>query len=171
LRTVAARVGVQMSTIYYYYPSKQVLLVTIMRRTLSDLLEATQVAIANISSPREQLVAAIRAYTLFHSDRRLEAIVTDSEIRALEPDNRVKIVKLRDEYERLFADILEAGSDAGEFHVDDIPVATFGLITMCSGVVTWYRPDGRLTLIEIADHFAKLALAGVDARTPALQAS
>jgi AcrR family transcriptional regulator len=163
LRDVARAVGVQMSSLYYYFPSKQAMLLAIMRRTMREMQGFVEPAIRDAGSPREQLAAGIRAHVLFHGDRRRETLVTDSEIRALEPEGRDEIVGLRDRYGALFRDVLEAGREEGAFAFGDAHVATNALMTMCAGVAVWYRPDGPLTLQEIADTFAQLVIGGVSA--------
>ena len=163
LRTVAGAVGVQMSSLYYYFPSKQALLMEIMRRTLTDIIAEVKTAIADAEGPAAKFEAGIRAHVEFHANRRLEILITDSELRALEPKNRPKIVKLRDRYGKIFIEILEDGCDQGVFDVPDTRVAMSALLLMTSDVVTWYHPEGRLTIPEIADQYVRLCLHGVGA--------
>lgn len=161
LRDVAKAVGVQMSSLYYYFPSKQDLLLAIMRRTMADLRGAVEPAIRSVEEPAAQLDAAIRAHVLFHADRREETIVTDSEIRALEDENRDEIIALRDAYSGLFVETLEAGKRNGSFEFANAHVATNAVVTMCAGVAAWYRPDGPMTLEQVAGELARLCLDGV----------
>jgi AcrR family transcriptional regulator len=161
LRDVAQRVGLQMSSLYHYYPSKQALIVEIMHTTMRDLLAAVREAIDAETAPRRRLVAAIRAHIMFHATRRKENFIADSEIRALEPENRARIVELRDEYEGLFNTILDEGRSQGAFGVDDVRIATRALLSMTNGVATWYQPGGRLELDEIADQYCTIFLNGI----------
>jgi len=166
LRDVARVVGVQMSSLYYYYPSKQDMLKAIMRRTMHDLHAFVEPAMQAESTPRTQLLAGIRAHVLFHAERGRETIITDSEIRALEGDNREEIIALRDRYSQLFTAILKAGKREGAFTFGDAHVATNALMTMCTGVATWYRPSGRRSLKQIADQLGQLFLDGVLTASP-----
>mgnify|MGYP000919704675 CR=1 FL=1 len=163
-RDVAGAVGMHMSSLYHYFPSKQAMLVAIMRRTMEDLHAFVEPEISAGGTPRERLLRGIRAHVLFHADRRRETIIADSEIRALEDGNRDAVIALRDRYGALFRDVLEDGKRAGVFRFGDAHVATNALMTMCAGVATWYSPTGRLTLDEIADEIAGLFLEGI---TPA----
>ncbi|MFF0574387.1 TetR/AcrR family transcriptional regulator [Streptosporangium saharense] len=163
LRDVARAVSLQMSSIYYYFPSKQELLLAVMRRTTRDLRAAVEPPISAAGSVRERLGAGIRAHVLFHADRRLETLVTDSEIRALEGEGREEITALRDAYGDLFREVLETGLQEGVFSFEDSHVATNALMTMCAGVAVWYRPDGHTSLSRIADQFTHLYLDGVTA--------
>jgi AcrR family transcriptional regulator len=161
LRAVAGEVGLQMASLYYYFPSKQDLLMQIMRRTMGDLTATVERAIADAADPKERLRAAIRAHILFHAERREEAFVVDAELRALVPANYAVVVATRDQYEQLFAEVLRDGAEQGRFRVPDAKLAVFGLMAMCTGVAVWYRPNGRLSLEQIADIYTDLFLRGV----------
>ncbi len=164
LRDVARAVGVQMSSLYYYHESKQALLVAIMERTTADLIAVVAEAMDAASSPRERLIAGMRAHVLFHATRRKENFIADSEIRSLEPAERKAIVAMREQYEQLFAQVLEDGRASGAFVELDAPVTLAGLFAMLNGVAVWYRPRGRLSLEQIADQYCAIFLNGVAAR-------
>jgi len=162
-RSIAVAVGLQMSSLYHHFPSKQDLLVAIMTRAMQDLISTVEDAVASADGegPEERLRAAIRGHILFHADRRQEAFILDSELRALEPEGRDLVVKLRDQYEQIFVGILREGMSEGVFGVPDTKLAVFVLMAMCTGVALWYRPGGRLPLEVIADIYADLFLRGV----------
>lgn len=162
LRTVAAAVGVQMSSFYYYFPSKQDLLVEIMTRSMEELIAAVESEVASADpEPEQRLCAAIRGHILFHAERRKEAFILDSEVRALERTGRRLVVKLRDRYEEIFAEVLEEGAARGALDVPDVKLVVFALLAMCTGVASWYQPGGRLTLESIAEIYADLTLNGL----------
>jgi AcrR family transcriptional regulator len=161
LRAVAGEVGLQMASLYYYFPSKQDLLMQIMRHTMGDLTATVERAIAGAVDPEERLRAAIRAHILFHAERREEAFVVDAELRALVPANYAAVVETRDRYEQLFAEVLRDGAEQGRFRVPDAKLAVFGLMALFTGVAVWYRPNGRLSLEQVADIYTDLFLRGV----------
>lgn len=164
LREIAREVGVQMSTLYHYYPSKQSLLVEIMSTTMSQLAEQATYAIYAARTPRSRLIAGIKAHVMYHAERRKEIFITDSEIRSLEPIGRELIIVKRDAYSRMFGALLEQGVDEGDFTIQDVPVAMQAMFGMINAVPQWYRPDGRLTLSEIADLMAELVISGITVR-------
>jgi AcrR family transcriptional regulator len=161
-RSIAVAVGLQMSSLYHHFPSKQDLLVEIMARSMRDLISAVEQAVAQADGdgPEQRLRAAIRGHILFHADRRQEAFILDSELRALEPAGRELVIKLRDQYEQIFADILQQGMAEGVFRIPDCKIAVFMLMAMCTGVAVWYRPGGRLPLETVADIYTDLFLRG-----------
>src|SRR5262245_56233720 len=73
-RAIADAVGLQMSSLYYYFASKQDLLLEIMVRPMRDLISAVEQGVARAGkAPEPRLRAAIRGHILFHADRRQEA--------------------------------------------------------------------------------------------------
>jgi AcrR family transcriptional regulator len=166
LRDLAGAVGMQMSSLYYYFPSKQHLLVAIMSRTMNDMQASVEPAIRGPEGPWDQLEAGIRAHVMFHAERSDETIITDSELRALEGDNRAAIIALRDAYSDLFMAVLTRGKRAGAFQFENIHVVTNTLMSMSSSVAVWYQPSGRLSLSQISKQLSDLFLVGVAAARP-----
>lgn len=159
--SLPTRSGSRISTLYYHFHNKQDLLLRIMTRTMHDLITAVEQALVELDDPEERLRVAIRAHMLFHSSRRMEAFIADSELRALEPANRDEIVKLRDRYEHLFEEVLRDGAARGRFEVPDVKLGVYSLMGMCSGVSLWFEPGGRLSLSEIAALYARIFLNGI----------
>ncbi len=167
LRSVAAAVGMQMSSLYYYFPSKQDLLVEIMTRSMQELITAVEAAVQSSGQgPEQRLRAAISGHILFHAERRDEAFILDNELRALEPSGRKLIIKLRDRYEEIFSDILGEGAERNVLAVPDTKLAVFALLAMCTGVASWYRPGQKFSLEQIAEIYTEMALNGLLAETP-----
>ena len=162
LRVVAERVGIQMASLYYHFPSKQAVLVEIMMTTLDDLTRQTTAAAQGAGSdPVERLRAAIRSHVIFHAERRREAFITDSELRSLDGPNLTRVTAARDWYESVFADILRAGVASNLLMVPDLRLALNALLAMCTEVAVWYRSGGRLSLADIANVYCSLFLQGV----------
>ena len=109
----------------------------------------------------ERLKAAICGHILFHTGRRNEAFILDTEMRSLEPVGRKLVMKMRSQYEQIFSELLTEGSEQSVFRFADTRLALFALMAMCTGVAVWYRPDGRLSLEDIADGYTDLFFKGI----------
>jgi AcrR family transcriptional regulator len=161
LRTLAENVGIRMASLYYHYPRKQDLLVEIMSRTLRDLINSVSEELRDSSFNEVDLLRkAIFAHVTFHAERRKEAFVTDSEMRSLKPENHSKISALRDEYESRFATVLQRGRARHVFSDLDERLALNALMAMGSQVAIWYRPEGRLSVEQVAEGYTQLFLTG-----------
>ncbi len=158
MRDLATAVGIQLSSLYHHNRSKQDLLIRIMERTMQDLTAAVREAVEAAEGVRDQVAAAVRAHVLFHGEHPHEAFVTDSEIRALEPENHERIIGLRDDHQAIFENLIAAGASTGIFDVPDVKIAAYAITTMCTSVATWFRPSGRLTIGAVADRYVEIAL-------------
>ncbi len=165
MRHVAAEVGIQMSSLYHYFPSKQSLLMDIMDRTMDDLIINAKAAISKDSTPREKLIAGITEHVNFHAENHMENFITDSELRSLDGNERLAIIAKRDEYSSLFQTVIEDGQSSGEFRKADISVVLAALFSMISSVPTWFKPSGRLSLDSVAVEIATIFLDGLERKS------
>ena len=150
MRQIAAEVGVQAGAIYLYTPDKQTLLYELMREHMSDLLDARASESAGAGSdPMARLENFTRFHIRFHIERADEVFIAYMELRNLTPDNFARIEDLRRTYETELETILRDGIAAGVFAVTDPRIATYAVIAMLTGVNTWYRTGGRLSLEEV----------------------
>jgi TetR/AcrR family transcriptional regulator, cholesterol catabolism regulator len=159
IRDVARDAGVTTAALYHYMGGKQDLLLTIMRDGMHGLLAEARIALREATTPREELAALARVHIVFNGRKLLDAYVGDTEIRSLDDANRARVVKLRDEYEELWADVIRRGVESGDFRITDQKLFRLAAIQMVNGVAYWYRPTGERALMAIADEFAGFALA------------
>ncbi len=158
MRDIARAVGLQMASLYHHYGSKQELLVLIMRGAMHDLTGAVQEAVdAAGPAPRERLAAAMRAHVRVHAEGRPDVAVADAELRALEEPYRAEVIALRDAHTDIFRAPLAA---LGIAHPSIVAAA---VITMCTDVGLWFRPDGTLDADGVADTYIDLVLHGIGA--------
>jgi tetracycline repressor-like protein len=85
----------------------------------------------------------------FHAENQHEALIGNSELRALSAPKRRSIVALRSRYQSRLEGLVQAAVDAGRITVPDVKLAAFAGVAICVHVASWYRPDGRLPLDEI----------------------
>jgi AcrR family transcriptional regulator len=161
MRTLARRLRLEAASLYYHYPSKQDILFAILDRTLDELLAGVGRAVAAADGPEARLRAAVRFHVLFHTDSQHEAFVSASELRSLTAANLRLVLTRRDEYERVFRGLLAAGVRAGVFQVSDVRLTAMAILTMCTGVATWFSERGRLAPDAIAERYVEMILRSV----------
>jgi len=162
IREIALEAGISTAALYHYMRTKEDLLVALMVDRLRRIIAAGRAAIAGLDAPEQQLVGLVRVHIVTHG--RYPETVIDQEVRSLSPRTRPGVVALRDEYEDLWRQVLDEGVRTGVFEVPSAQTARLGLLEMCNGVVNWYQPAGPISLSQVADHFAEMALALVRAR-------
>jgi AcrR family transcriptional regulator len=160
LREVAAKVGIQVGSLYNHIASKGELLFEIMESVMLDLLEDQREA-AKAPDVVDRMRLLVDHHVKFHGRRAREVFVGNSELRSLRPAQRARIIALRDQYEQVFRNELEDGIRQGKFLPVDVRVTTYGILAMTTSVSTFYSPRGRLSLEEIAEIFADMVLQGL----------
>ena len=148
MRQIAGEVGVQAGALYNYTPDKQSLLFSLLKGHMDDLLSARSDQ-GTPSSAVDQLEQFTKFHIRFHLERPDAVFISYMELRNLSPENFVAIEDLRRRYEAELENILIAGRQTGAFVVSDTKIATLAIIAMLTGVNTWYRSGGRLSLDEV----------------------
>ena len=150
MRRIATEVGLQAGALYNYTPDKQSLLFDLMKQHMDTLLQALE-AQPQPSQPVAALETFTRFHIRFHAERPEAVFISYMELRNLEAANFEVIEGLRRRYEDHLADILRRGVASGVFGVSEPRIAAMALIAMLTGVNTWFRPEGRLSLPEVAE--------------------
>ena len=150
MRQIASDVGVQAGTLYLYTPDKQTLLFDLMHAHMQDLLDALA-ALPDAPDACAALEQFTRFHIRFHRARSDAVFIAYMELRNLDPENFEQIENLRRRYEAHLAGLLTQGQTSGAFTLPDPKLAAFALIAMLTGVNTWYREGGRLSLARVED--------------------
>ncbi len=148
MRQIAKEVGVQAGALYNYTPDKQSLLFDLMQAHMSELLSA-RAKLPVADNALQRLEDFTRFHIRFHSERPEEVFIAYMELRNLSPQNFEIVEKLRRAYEDQLEAILQDGVADGSFAIADTKIATLAVIAMLTGVNTWYREGGRLSLDEV----------------------
>ncbi len=161
MRMIADSVDVQPAALYQYYRSKQDLLLGIMREHMERLLQAWSVE----PSPTGGVAAALEHFARFHIryhiERPDEVFISYMELRSLDEPGLREIGALRGRYEDILKDILRRGREKGVFMIADPHVAAMAVLAMITGVNTWYRSGGRLSLKKVEDIYVNMVLGSV----------
>ena len=151
MRAIAAEVGVQAGALYNYTPDKQTLLFDLMEGHMNELL--AQSPHGQSGTPKNRLHHFVDFHIRFHADRPDAVFIAYMELRNLSPENFNKIEALRRKYEDRLERILQEGVDGAVFDVADTKIVTLAIIAMLTGVNTWFRAGGRLSLDEVTAQY------------------
>lgn len=161
MRQIAAEVGVQAGALYNYTPDKQSLLFDLMQSHMTELM--AELPDDAVGDPVAQLEHFVRFHIAFHHERPEAVFIAYMELRNLNDQNFAVIEEMRRAYENHLQRILVAGQGSGAWDVKDEKIATFAVIAMLTGVNTWFRSAGRLSLDEVQGQYWQMVRKAVGA--------
>src|SRR5512139_24617 len=161
MANIAEAVNLQKASLYHHVSSKQEILFELLDRALELLLERIS-PIARMDLPAdERLRRMIREYLQILAENTDLSVVLLFEHRSLEGRQHARHIPNRDKFENLWRDVLKDGVRSKQFVCDDIPLTTRALLGIMNWTITWYRPNGALTIDQIAGHYSNLLLNGL----------
>lgn len=159
IRDLAAGAGINSATLYAHYPSKEQVLAELILIGHDGLLRQLQQAYAEASAdPADQLVALVKAQVFAHADFPLLAIVANSELHALSPEQAAPALAIRESSREMLLEVLRKGAGQGVFKIKDINLAAIAIGSMGVRVANWFGPDQPYTREQVAESFAEFAL-------------
>lgn len=158
IRELASEADVSISALYHHMDTKNSLLHDLMLEGMTTLLTPARALLESPGSPVVDLLGLVKIHVAFHCERSALAKVTDVELRSLSAEDRQSIIKLRDEYQKLWFDTIVRGCAEHVFAIKEPRLATFALLEMCTGTYHWYSPDGHYSVEQIAHYYGALAL-------------
>lgn len=158
---IARACNIQKASIYYHYENKEALLYSIMAGTMDDLLAYLLDEMDPTVPVEARVRAGVRAHVVFHLSRQKENFVANSELRGLSAAHYKDIVAKRDAYERIFQELLEEGQRQGVFKQEDVKILSYAILTLCTSGASWFQPNGRLSINDIAGIYERFILKGI----------
>uniref|UniRef100_UPI003F491FF8 TetR/AcrR family transcriptional regulator n=1 Tax=Actinomadura sp. CA-154981 TaxID=3240037 RepID=UPI003F491FF8 len=159
IREIATGADMTIGALYHYYPNKEALLIAVTGHALQHAVAAAQKAADVDSDPSARLANLVRAHV---SEQGTSAELWNTSAREMprtDGDGSWRPVRdLRAAFEGIWNEVLQAGVETGQFQLRDLSVTRLSLLAMCNSVSTWYDPCGRLSLDELADLIAEMAL-------------
>lgn len=162
-RDIAAGAQMSPAALYVHHRSKEELLHQISRAGHEQTLALVQVAVASARAPRDQLLAVVRAFVVYHAEDHTGARVVNYELAALSPEHLEEIASIRRRIESEMRGVVERGVADGVFETAHPRMTALALLSLGIDVARWYRDEGEWSPEQIADHYCELALRVVGA--------
>jgi AcrR family transcriptional regulator len=155
MRDIAAAVGMLPGSLYYHFPSKDVLIEEIFDHGTALLSAVIEAAIVGAADPWARLERACVAHLEAQlSDSSFGPVILSESLKT-PPALRARLVAHRDRYESVFVTLV-AALDLPE--TIDRSIYRLSLLSTLNAVGAWYRPGGKppayiaRQIFEIYDH-------------------
>ena len=170
---IAAQVGIKKPSLYHHVKSKGQIVAWIHDSLADELLARLRSRVNDGEDPATVIYWVISDILQALHDRPGHLRVYFEHHREIPEEYRADAQRKRDNYSQLVSDVIASGVRRGIFRTDDVGLTTLALFGMCNWAYQWYRPDGSMTVEQIAAHFWRLFLNGtsverdLDAAPPA----
>lgn len=163
IQDIVDELKVTKGTFYYYFPSKEKLLMDIHLDYITHLLDRQKLIMNDkTKSYTDKLEAMIKMLILDITDKGASGRVFFREIRHLMNVN-INIIKEKRALFRLnIEQIIKQGVEAGEFRPDlQVSMVTFAILGLTNYSYEWYRPDGDIQPAELISIYQEMVLNGI----------
>ena len=157
MKDVADRLGLVKGNLYYYFKNKQDLIYHCHLKCMKISLDALDEAKAGDGPASERLRTLIVRHIRGMTEEAYGAVLL-ADLESLTPAQRRRYVALRDRFENGVRRLIEEGVARGEFRKQDARVAGFATLGAINWIPKWYRSDGDLSPVQIAERFADFFL-------------
>lgn len=159
---IAAQAGVSKALLYHYYPSKDVLIFTIIMTHLEKLDKAIEAADDLSLEPKIRLRRLVGAVLENYRDADNEHKVQLNAAAALSDEQKSDITAVERRIVRRFSAILrEINPDLDNKERPLLQPVTMSLFGMMNWVYMWFREGGRISREDYADVATTLILEGI----------
>ncbi|MEN0659568.1 TetR/AcrR family transcriptional regulator [Caldifermentibacillus hisashii] len=163
IQDIVDELGVTKGSFYYYFSSKEQLLMDIYNEYITNLLDRQTKIIANKTlSPKEQLIEIIRLLINDLIENGPRARIYFREMRHLSEDHINTIKKIRKQFRKNIEMVIRTGEEQGVFKTQlPADILAFALLGLTNWSYNWYTPDGEIPPEELVEIYSELLLTGL----------
>jgi AcrR family transcriptional regulator len=161
MRAIARELGMNQSSLYHYFKSKENILFKLMNDAVDDALATLNEICAADLSPQEKLHEVLGFYTRYYAGDQERLIILINEMNSLSESNRRILVKKQRQYVHLLRSIINELAAGNQMKAVDPTVATFAFFGMVHYTVKWYRKEGAIGIDELAESFSQILTRGI----------
>jgi len=160
LNDVAIRLGLRRQAIYHYFETKDEILFELIEGAGHALARAAQPVLDSDLTPVEKLREVVKVHVRHVLNDADVFRVQVNEINKMTGDRGDTIRRNQSAYVHRVAEVIADGQKDGSL-VEVPPVAqALVIIGMCQWVVFWYSSAAQLSIEEMANYIAQLAVNG-----------
>ena len=161
MREIARELGMNQSSLYHYFASKQDILFTLMNDAMDDVLAILEEISSTDLLPEDRLNRVLSFYTQYYAGDQERLILLINEMNSLNEEYRSILVGKQRRYVQLIKSILEELAAQDKIKQIDPAIATFAFFGMVHYTIKWYHKDGPVALEQLADAFVEIFTKGI----------
>jgi len=161
MREIARELGMNQSSLYHYFTSKEDILFRLMDNAMDEVLGELEEIYAKDLSAEDKLKKVLHSYIRSYAGDQERLILLVNEMNSLTESSRFILVDKQRQYVRLIKSILKGMFEQEKMREIDPAVATFAFFGMVHYTIKWYHKDGPITVDELARLFVEIFTKGI----------
>lgn len=159
---IAGAVGIQKPSLYYFFASKEELLVEVLRPVVERPYRELEVIVGSAESIRSRFVDGMAALgeAFEREPDRMQILVRERLRQHLPYESYAEVQRWKAMYTALWRRLIRQGIASGEFTDVDDKLAAFALIGAMNWMHAWFDPEGEFTGAQVGRWFADYLLSG-----------
>jgi AcrR family transcriptional regulator len=160
LDDIARAVGIKREGVYYYFPNRTQILITIIKPLGLQLRDRVREILESDASPEEKICQTVENHLMRFESRFAESKITlRDDYFAENEDVLAEMQPIWDEYETLWVAIISEGQDKGAFDATlDPRLAHLGILGLCNWVARWYKPGSSIPVPDLIAMYNRMIL-------------
>ena len=161
MRDIARELGMNKSSLYHYFESKEDLLFKLANDALDDCLVTLEKICATDLPAEEKLKEVLVFYIRYYAGDQEGLTVMANELNSLNEEHRLILIEKQRHYVQLIKAILKELSDQNKIKEIHHSIATFAFFGMVHYTIKWYHKEGPVKLDELARLFVEIFTKGI----------
>lgn len=165
LDDIARAVGIKREGLYYYFPNRTQILITIIKPLGLQLRDRVREILESDASPEEKICQTVENHLMRFENRFAESKITLRDDYFA--DNEVVLGEMQpiwDEYETYWVAIIREGQEKGVFDSAlDPRLAHLGILGLCNWVARWYQPGSSIPVPDLIAMYNRMVLRSLQA--------
>jgi AcrR family transcriptional regulator len=160
LDDIARAVGIKREGVYYYFPNRTQILITIIKPLGLQLRDRVREILESDASPEEKICQTVENHLMRFENRFAESKITlRDDYFAENEDVLAEMQPIWDEYETLWVAIISEGQDKRAFDATlDPRLAHLGILGLCNWVARWYKPGRSIPVPDLIAMYNRMIL-------------
>lgn len=162
IQDIVEALGVTKGTFYYYFQSKEALLMDIHSGYIDELLERQRKIMENGASSRERLVLIVQLLIGDIGEHGPSGRVFFREMRHLGEVHAEEVKRKRERFRLAITALIKEGIRTQEFRDSVEPdMAAFAILGVTNWSYQWFQPGGGISADRLAEIFSDMILNGM----------
>ena len=153
--------GIKAASLYNHISGKQEILSTLILEVAIEFTNGMQTVLAEESSPVQQIERIIEMHIDITVNYSEGLAALNNDWMHLENDELRSFIRMREDYEENFRQIIKRGIAAGEIQARQPEVILFSILSTLRTLYLWYQKRGKLDVNVLKQDMVAVFLHGI----------